>query len=145
MMRFLHRNGLSIVLIAFFLVCQIGLSFVGMLHSNEERADHNQPALTYIEYLSSAHFLEATMENWESEFLQMAAYVFLTVFLFQQGSSESKDPDAEEEVDRDPRLADINEQTPWPVKQGGWILKIYENSLSSRCLASFCSALCCTA
>lgn len=34
------------------------------------------------------------MENWESEFLQMSAYVLLTVFLFQKGSSESKPVDA---------------------------------------------------
>ena len=32
-------------------------------------------------------------ENWESEFLQMSAYVVLTAFLFQRGSAESKDPD----------------------------------------------------
>jgi hypothetical protein len=35
-------------------------------------------------------FLQATAENWESEFLQMAAYVLLTAFLFQRGSPESK-------------------------------------------------------
>ncbi len=28
--------------------------------------------------------------HWESEFLQMASYVALTIFLFQKGSSESK-------------------------------------------------------
>ena len=41
-------------------------------------------------YLSSGHFVEATAENWESEFLQMSGYVFLTAFLRQRGSPESK-------------------------------------------------------
>ena len=37
-----------------------------------------------------ATFVEATFENWESEFLQMGMYVVLTAYLFQRGSSESK-------------------------------------------------------
>lgn len=47
-------------------------------------------------YLVSGHFWQATGENWESEFLQMGAYVILTVFLYQKGSAESNDPDAPE-------------------------------------------------
>ena len=31
------------------------------------------------QYFHSGHFLEATFENWENEFLQMALYVLLTV------------------------------------------------------------------
>ncbi len=46
-----------------------------------------------MQYLGSGHFWQATGENWESEFLQMGAYVVLTTFLFQRGSAESKDPD----------------------------------------------------
>lgn len=42
--------------------------------------------------LSSGHFVDATAENWESEFLQVAFYVLLTPFLYQKGSSESKGP-----------------------------------------------------
>ena len=78
-------------------------------------------------YLSSGHFLEATFENWESEFLQMALYVTLSMFLYQKGSAESKDPDKEEEVDREPNKRRKN--VPWPVKKGGIILAIYRHSL----------------
>jgi Domain of unknown function (DUF6766) len=35
-------------------------------------------------------FVEAALENWDSEFLQMGMYVVLTAYLFQNGSSESK-------------------------------------------------------
>jgi hypothetical protein len=69
------------------------------------------------------------MENWESEFLQMAAYVILTVFLYQKGSSESKKLAEEEPVDRDPRKSRKKKDAPWPVRQGGFILTLYENSL----------------
>jgi hypothetical protein len=35
-------------------------------------------------------------ENWESEFLQMWAYVMFTAYIFQRGSPESRDPDDDE-------------------------------------------------
>jgi hypothetical protein len=70
------------------------------------------------------------MENWESEFLQMFAYVLLTAFLFQKGSAESKNPDQPEAVDRDPRQSREKKDAPWPVRRGGIVLKIYENSLA---------------
>ncbi len=129
MRHFLRNNGLSIALLTLFLVCQIGLSVVGLRHENAELADHAQPAIGYAEYVTSGGFLEATMENWESEFLQMFAYVILTALLIQKGSAESKSPDEDEEVDHDPRLA-RNRDRPWPVKQGGLVLRIYEHSLS---------------
>jgi hypothetical protein len=60
----------------------------------------------------------------------MSAYVFLTIFLFQKGSSESKDPDAEGPQDKDPRTERNKPDAPWPVRRGGWILTLYENSLT---------------
>ena len=80
-------------------------------------------------YLTQGHFWEAIFENWESEFLQMAAYIVLTVFLIQKGSSESKDPEKHEAVDDDPRNADLRKPVPWPVRRGGIWLPLYENSL----------------
>jgi hypothetical protein len=54
--------------------------------------------------------------------------VVLTIFLQQKGSSESKDLDKEEEVDREPSAKRKN--VPWPVSKGGWILAVYKHSLS---------------
>jgi hypothetical protein len=59
----------------------------------------------------------------------MAAYIVLTAFLIQKGSSESKDPDKHEPVDEDPRDADKRGRAPWPVRRGGIWLVLYENSL----------------
>lgn len=125
----LHNNGLSIVLFGLFVITEIGLSIAGHRHYNEDQLQHNQSAITYVQYLGSAAFFEATMENWESEFLQMAAYVILTSFLYQKGSAESKKLDAPEAVDRDPRIS-ANSQSPWPVRRGGIALKLYKHSLS---------------
>ncbi len=126
----LCEYGLSITVLGLFFVIQVGLSLVGQRQYNHEQADHGQPTVSYLEYVRGPAFLEATMENWESEFLQMFAYVLLTAFLFQKGSAESKDPEKQEAVDRDPRQSRDVENAPWPVRKGGIVLKLYENSLS---------------
>lgn len=129
MKSFFRNNGLSVVLISLFLVFWIAQAVVGRLEYNEEREERHLPPAGVGEYLRSCHFWEATGENWESEFLQMSAYVFLTVFLFQKGSSESKDPDEESPQDKDPRTERDKLDAPWPVRRGGWVLTLYENSL----------------
>ena len=65
--------------------------------------------------LTSGAFAEATFENWESEFLQMGAYVLLTAWLIQKGSPESKNPDGDE-ADQDPRSERDNPDAPGPVR-----------------------------
>jgi hypothetical protein len=134
----LRNNGLSIALLTCFLTFLVCQSVAGHRYYNEEQRERGQQEIGYADYLGSSHFLSTTMENWESEFLQMFAYVVMTVFLFQKGSSESKDPDKEsEEVDRDPRNAKITPETPAPVRLGGFWLKLYENSLALAFLLLF--------
>jgi len=125
-----HYHGLSISLLALFLVSMLGQTWAGWYAYNEEQRSHQQPEATLAEYLGTGHFGEATFENWESEFLQMAFYVVLTVWLFQIGSSESKRPDVVELVDLDPRDSPRKDRAPWPVRRGGLTLRLYENSLS---------------
>jgi len=129
MRRILRENGLSIVFLSLFLILWAGQSVVGYREHNSDQREHKQPEISYTSYLRSAHFWEATAENWESEFFQMFGYVLLTAFLYQKGSSESKKPDEPEPVDRDPRRHQ-RPDSPWPVRRGGLILKLYENSLS---------------
>ncbi len=136
MRRFLHENGLSIVLSSLFLVFWFGQSVAGHREHNNEQREHGQPVISYGAYLRSAHFLEATAENWESEFFQMFGYVILTAFLYQKGSAESKRLSEPEPVDRQPRRRQ-GRKVPWPVRRGGWFLKLYENSLSLAFLLFF--------
>ena len=139
MRKILRENGLSIVLGLLFLLSLVGQAVAGMQAHNQEQQEHGQPAVDFVNYLGSSHFLEALAENWESEFLQMFAFVLLTAFLFQKGSAESRDPDeAEEEpVERDPRKSRNKKDAPGPVKKGGLILKLYEYSLSIAFLLLF--------
>lgn len=138
MKRFLQDNGLSLVLfVLFFFTFLFGQSLTGHQHYNHEQQELGQQPITYLEYLGTGHFLEATMENWESEFLQMFFFVILTVFLYQKGSAESKDPHKKEDVDRDPRKSRNKKDAPWPVRKGGFILTLYEHSLSLAFLLLF--------
>jgi hypothetical protein len=130
MRQFFHNNGLSIVLFCLFSFSFAGQYLTGHKEYNDDQREHNQPTVGYVEYLGEGHFIEATFENWESEFLQMGMYVVLTIFLFQKGSSESKTPDTIERVDMIPEKSLINKDAPAPVKRGGLALKLYQNSLS---------------
>lgn len=130
MQRFFRNNGLSIVFIGCFFAILVGQSLTGHREHNNDQQEHGRPTIGYIEYLGSYHFLEATMENWESEFLQMFFFIYLTTFLYQKGSAESKDPDEKESVDKDPRRSHKKKAAPWPVRKGGLVLKLYEHSLS---------------
>jgi hypothetical protein len=125
MKKALRNNGLSIVLVGFFLLFWIAQAVTGYQEHAADETIHGQASPSFLGYLSSAHFFEATFENWESEFLQMSAYVVLTVFLYQRGSAESKDPDPVKAS----RHRTIR-STPLPRRQWGWRLKLYEHSLS---------------
>jgi hypothetical protein len=135
--RFLHNNGLSLVMFCMFLFLLAGQALTGFLEHNADRQEHGQPLSSFSGYLKGAHFWEAVFENWESEFLQMAAYVVLTVFLFQKGSSESKDPNEPHPTDEDPRRHRSASRAPWPVRKGGLWLVLYEHSLSLSLFAFF--------
>ena len=126
----MRNHGLSITLGVLFVVFMGGQTLTGWYAFNDEQREHREPEVTLGDYLGSGHFMEATAENWESEFLQMFAYVIFTTFLYQQGSAESKKLDEPEPVDRDPRQFRNKTDVPWPVRKGGIILKLYENSLS---------------
>lgn len=131
MRRFLRDNGLSLVLMGVFLLTWFGQFLAGYYDHNQDQAQHDQPTITLMQYLQSGHFWEATAENWESEFLQMAMFVVLTCFLYQKGSPEAKDPDGDDPVDNDPRLQRNRPGAPWPVRKGGsFLLWAYSYSLS---------------
>jgi hypothetical protein len=100
--RFWKHNGLSLTLTALFLLFWLAQAISGWNVFNEDQARHRADQVTFLTYLTTGHFWQATGENWESEFLQMGAYVILTCFLFQKGSAESKDPDApDDEADQE--------------------------------------------
>lgn len=129
--HWVRDNGLLLACLGLFAVFFAGMIVSGAAVYNDEQREHgSQETVSIAGYLRSGDFVEATFENWESEFLQMGMYVVLTAFLYQRGSSESKLIDGEAPQDRDPRAEPVTENMPWPVRRGGWILRLYENSLA---------------
>ncbi len=124
---FFYRNGLSLVFLGLFIVSLGMQCFTGWKVHNEELLKANLPTLGFMQYFGTGHFISATFENFESEFLQMAMYVMLTVGLRQWGSAESKKLGEAEDVDREPQPGP---NAPYPVRKGGWLLKFYQSSLS---------------
>ncbi|WP_037468812.1 DUF6766 family protein [Sinorhizobium fredii] len=129
-MSFLRDNGLSITLTIFTSATIAGMILSGTNAFNQEAIMHGEPTVTVASYLATGHFLSALFENWESEFLQMAAYVCLTAFLYQRGSAESRDPDGPRSgLDEDPLTMKNDPSAPWPVRQGRLVRTLYSYSL----------------
>jgi hypothetical protein len=128
--KFLYENSLTLVLMTLFLLTLVGQTFTGLVEHNKDNQEYGQATVTLAQYFASGHFWEATAENWESEFLQMAMFVLLTVCLRQKGSPESKSLEGEEEVDEDPNTKRHDPRAPWPVRKGGFVLWLYSHSLS---------------
>lgn len=127
-----------VMLGGFFLLFFVGQVLTGRAEYNQERKKHGLSQASVWRYLGTGHFAEATAENWESEFLQMFVYVVATTFLYQKGSAESKDPRKKHEHRcRQP----VRPDAPWPVRRGGWVLRLYEHSLSLALLALFIASL----
>jgi uncharacterized protein DUF6766 len=134
---FLRDNGLSVVLVALFVLFLAGQAVSGWQDYNDQQDEHHQAQIGFMQYLGTGAFGESVFENWESEFLQMALYVVLTAFLFQRGSAESKDPDKKEEVDEKPTSKADRSDVPLPVTKGGLILMLYNHSLSLALILLF--------
>lgn len=139
--RILCDNGLSIAVVGMFLlIWMAGQTSAGLRTYNAEQRSDGRSEVSFTRYLTTAHFGEATFENWESEFLQMGMYVVLTVRLRQRGSSESKPLEGSTPQDEDPRLHRDDPDAPWPVRRGGVWLAVYQRSLSLTFTALFLAA-----
>lgn len=86
------KYGLGITLVALFLLSWFAQGVAEWFVVAGEAQQHGQRA-SVLEYL--AHFTQATMENWQSEFLQLATFVILAKYLIFKGSPQSKDGDDE--------------------------------------------------
>jgi hypothetical protein len=88
----LRDNSLSVAFGALFLVTVVGESLAGWRVEGRESFDHGGGAVSYWTYITSSSFGRAVLENWQSEYLQFVLFIFLTIWLTQRGSPESKEP-----------------------------------------------------
>lgn len=136
MKRFFTDNSLSIVLLTLFFVFLVGLALTGYAHQNEELTMHGQLAESFVSYLGSGEFVEAVFENWESEFLQMGAFVLLTIWFKQKGSADSKELQGGDPVDA-PSPYPLRKAKTWPERWHALRYMLYSNSLTIAMFALF--------
>jgi hypothetical protein len=87
---FIYSNSLLILMSVIFFGSWFAQSVTGWTRYNADQVDHHQATVSWLGYVGSADFWQATLENWQSEFLAVGSFVAITVFLRQRGSSQSK-------------------------------------------------------
>jgi hypothetical protein len=88
--RTLYENSLVLVMGTFWLGTWLAQSITGTAQYNAEQLGHQQDPVSWSGYLTTAHFWENTLQNWQSEFLAVGSMTILAVYLRQRGSPESK-------------------------------------------------------
>ena len=86
----IYSNSLLIVMAIIFFGSWFAQSVTGWTEFNAQQVDHHEATLSWLSYIGSADFWEATLENWQSEFLAVGSFAAITVYLRQRGSPESK-------------------------------------------------------
>jgi hypothetical protein len=94
-MKFSRDYALGWVLLSLFVVFWVGQTVVGWQEFAAEQAALGEPAMVFGEGGYVWNWARTTLENWQSEMLQLFAMVALTSFLIFRGSPESKDGDEE--------------------------------------------------
>ena len=86
----LFSNSLLLVMGFIWLASWFGQSVTGWSVYNAEQIEHKETTVNWLGYVTSADFWEATLQNWQSEFLAVGSMVIFSVYLRQRGSSQSK-------------------------------------------------------
>ena len=89
-MRWLRLRALFTANLVLFFLFLVGLVFTGHAQENAELTDHEQLPQSVAQYVGSSSFGEAVFENWESEFLAVAAIIGGSIYLRQRRSAQSK-------------------------------------------------------
>ena len=84
--------GLGLVLMILFFVTWIAHGITEWQVYTDEQKAHGQPIEAGDFF---AEFGQGTLENWQSEFLQLFSFVTLAALYVHKGSAESKDSDEE--------------------------------------------------
>jgi len=129
--RFLRENSLGLTFGLLFLIVLVAQAFAGLADFNEMQLSEGLPEVSLGRYVTSASFATDVAENWQSEYLQFFLYTFLTVWLLQKGSPESKSLDETGlESDEDQMVGEFaTADSPHWARTRGWRLSLFSNSL----------------
>jgi hypothetical protein len=128
---FVRENSLSLFFGVLFLGTLVGESVAGWSEFNNEQLSSGLAPISLAQYVTSASYAVDVTENWQSEYLQFFLYVFVTVWLVQRGSPESKELGQEgTESDREQLVGPhAKPDSPRWARVGGWRTKLYSRSL----------------
>ena len=90
----IYERSLCLTLTLFFLLSFAGHAIGGAREYSQEQVAHGEQAVSVLQYLGTSRFWFESFQNWQSEFLAIAAMVIFSIFLRQYGSPESKPVDA---------------------------------------------------
>jgi hypothetical protein len=131
MKKFLRENSLGLTFGLLFLLVLVGQALAGRADFNERQIAEGLAPIGFWRYVSSASFGTDVAENWQSEYLQFFLYLFLTVWLLQKGSPESKKLDeAGLESDEEQKVGRYaTKDSPRWAKVGGVRQALFSTSL----------------
>ncbi|MGI5525284.1 DUF6766 family protein [Micromonospora sp. CA-259024] len=131
MRRFLRENSLGLAFGLLFVVTLVGQAFAGHADFNQRQLSEGLSPVSLGRYVTSASFAVDVTENWQSEYLQFFLYIFLTVWLLQKGSPESKElHKAGRESDEDQMVgAHATDTSPVWARVGGLRGALFSHSL----------------
>ena len=96
MREWIRDRSLGVLFVTLFLVSWIAqLYFEWEVFADEEQSHGENPVFWSADFWQT--FGQSTLENWQSEFLQLAAFTIGAAYFVYKGSSES--PDGEERLE----------------------------------------------
>ena len=90
MRAWIRDRGLGVLFVSVFEATWIGQLVFEWLEYADEAADHGRDAVFWSQGFWVV-FWQSTLENWQSEFLQLSAFTVAGAYLVYKGSSESSD------------------------------------------------------
>jgi hypothetical protein len=129
--KFVREQSLTLFFLVLFLGALVGQAIAGHELFNQEQVAHGEQTTSLWSYVTSSHFGQAVMENWQSEYLQFMLFMLATVWLVQRGSPESKPPGQEGlESDQKQKIGGYaGDDSPAWARPRGIRTAIYSNSL----------------
>ena len=88
--RTVYENSLLLVMGTIWIGTWFAQSVTGLTTYNSDRLDHQLDTVGWWHYVGTPNFWEATLQNWQSEFLAVGSMAIFAVYLRQRGSPESK-------------------------------------------------------
>jgi hypothetical protein len=101
--QWIRDRSLGLVFASLFLAAWFGQLVIEWFTFADEQQTHGEGAVFFSTEFWAA-FWQSTLENWQSEFLQLSAFVIASAYLVYKGSSESPDGDERLEAKLDALL-----------------------------------------